>query len=239
MSAKSSEISRVRFTLYRQAVCQAPSMSVAPYGYTHSRGIPSTVNAILFMLGAVGGFALVGVVSILRQADCSHTGRGAGTVTLGGFSRALDRGRDRKRDPDRTLARGSRRVATRWLCRHHELPRLAGGTARSSDLDESHPVAADLPNTAPNWGRPSDRDVEGIVTYMAESVVPKMTRAGQDGTRSRVKNPRASGGSRQPVDEPNAGQDIESSKTEPKADGVTSKCRQRRDRQPNPHREST
>jgi hypothetical protein len=46
-------------------------MSVAPYGYTltvwtsgavltHARGIPSTADALLFMLGAVLGFALVG-----------------------------------------------------------------------------------------------------------------------------------------------------------------------------------
>jgi hypothetical protein len=77
MSAKSREIGRVRFTLCREAVRQAVSMSVARYGYTltvwtsgavltHSRGIPSTVNALLFMLGAVGGFALVGVVSFGR-----------------------------------------------------------------------------------------------------------------------------------------------------------------------------
>lgn len=38
MSAKSSEIGRVRFTSYRQAVSQAVSMSVAPYGYTLTVG---------------------------------------------------------------------------------------------------------------------------------------------------------------------------------------------------------
>jgi hypothetical protein len=49
-------------------------MSVAPYGYTltiwtsgavltHARGIPTTGDALLFMLGAVVGFALVGVAS--------------------------------------------------------------------------------------------------------------------------------------------------------------------------------
>lgn len=49
-------------------------MSVAPYGYTltiwtsgavltHARGIPTSVDAVLFMLGAVVGFALVGVAS--------------------------------------------------------------------------------------------------------------------------------------------------------------------------------
>ncbi len=47
-------------------------MSVAPYGYTltiwtsgavltHARGVPSTIDALLFMVGAVAGFALVGV----------------------------------------------------------------------------------------------------------------------------------------------------------------------------------
>jgi len=49
-------------------------MSIGPYGYTltvwtsgavltHARGIPSTVDALLFMLGAVVGFALVGAAS--------------------------------------------------------------------------------------------------------------------------------------------------------------------------------
>lgn len=49
-------------------------MSIAPYGYTltvwtsgavltHARGIPTTIDALLFMLGAVVGFALVGVLS--------------------------------------------------------------------------------------------------------------------------------------------------------------------------------
>lgn len=49
-------------------------MSIAPYGYTltvwtsgavltHARGIPSTADALLFMLGSVVGFALVGVAA--------------------------------------------------------------------------------------------------------------------------------------------------------------------------------
>ena len=62
---------------YHQAARQAVSMSIAPYGYsltvwtsgallTHSRGFPGTVDALLFMLGAVGAFALVGVASFGR-----------------------------------------------------------------------------------------------------------------------------------------------------------------------------
>lgn len=62
---------RVRFGSYRQAARQAVSMSIAAYGYTltvwtsgavlaHARGIPSTADALLFMVGAVAGFALVG-----------------------------------------------------------------------------------------------------------------------------------------------------------------------------------
>jgi hypothetical protein len=50
------------------------STSIAPYGYTltiwtsgavlaHARGIPDTVNALLFAFGAVGGFALIGFAS--------------------------------------------------------------------------------------------------------------------------------------------------------------------------------
>jgi hypothetical protein len=63
-----------RIGSYRQAARQAISLSIGPYGYTltvwtsggvltHARGIPSTGDALLFMLGAVAGFALVGVAS--------------------------------------------------------------------------------------------------------------------------------------------------------------------------------
>jgi hypothetical protein len=49
-------------------------MSIAPYGYTltvwtsgailtHARGVPSSVDALLFMLGAVAGFGLVALVA--------------------------------------------------------------------------------------------------------------------------------------------------------------------------------
>src|ERR671939_1459516 len=59
---------------YRWATRQAVSMSLGPYGYTvtiwtsggvliHSRGAPSAIEALLFMLGAVGGYASVGIVS--------------------------------------------------------------------------------------------------------------------------------------------------------------------------------
>lgn len=52
-------------------------MSVAPYGYTlsiwtsgavltHARGIPTTADALLFMLGAVFAFALLGFASFGR-----------------------------------------------------------------------------------------------------------------------------------------------------------------------------
>jgi hypothetical protein len=62
------------FGSYRHAARQAVSMSIGPYGYTltvwtsgavltHARGIPTTIDALLFMLGAVVGFALVGVLS--------------------------------------------------------------------------------------------------------------------------------------------------------------------------------
>ena len=59
---------------YRWAARQAVSMSLGPYGYTvtiwtsggvliHTRGAPSGIDALLFMLGAVGGYASVGIVS--------------------------------------------------------------------------------------------------------------------------------------------------------------------------------
>jgi uncharacterized YccA/Bax inhibitor family protein len=63
-----------RMRSYRKAARQTIGMSIAPYGYTltvwtsgavltHARGIPTTVDALLFMLGAVGGFALVGIAA--------------------------------------------------------------------------------------------------------------------------------------------------------------------------------
>ena len=64
----------MRHRSFRLAARQVVSMSIAPYGYTltiwtsgavltHARGVPSTVDAFLFMLGAVTGFALLGVIS--------------------------------------------------------------------------------------------------------------------------------------------------------------------------------
>ncbi|MGH3139845.1 MAG: hypothetical protein ACRDU4_12475 [Mycobacterium sp.] len=49
-------------------------MSIGPYGYTltvwtsgavltHARGVPTGADALLFMLGGVGGFALVGIIA--------------------------------------------------------------------------------------------------------------------------------------------------------------------------------
>lgn len=56
---------------YRPALRAAVAASAAPYGYTltiwtsgavlsHARGIPSAVEALLFLAGAVAAFALVG-----------------------------------------------------------------------------------------------------------------------------------------------------------------------------------
>jgi hypothetical protein len=59
---------------YRAAAREAVSMSVGPYGYTltiwtsgavltHARGFPGDVEALSFMVGAIAGFALVGIAS--------------------------------------------------------------------------------------------------------------------------------------------------------------------------------
>jgi uncharacterized YccA/Bax inhibitor family protein len=59
---------------YRQALRAAASTSIAPYGYTltiwttgailtHARGVPDALQALLFMLGAVAGFSLVGIAA--------------------------------------------------------------------------------------------------------------------------------------------------------------------------------
>ena len=58
-------------TRYRSALSATVAASAAPYGYTltiwtsgavlsHAHGIPSTTAAFLFLLGAVGAYALVG-----------------------------------------------------------------------------------------------------------------------------------------------------------------------------------
>jgi hypothetical protein len=59
---------------YRRAARQAVSMSVGPYGYTLTiwtsgamltrvLGLPGLLDALLFVIGAVGGLALIGVIS--------------------------------------------------------------------------------------------------------------------------------------------------------------------------------
>jgi hypothetical protein len=56
---------------YRSALRASVAASAAPYGYTltvwtsgavlsHARGIPSSAEALLFLVGAVAGYALVG-----------------------------------------------------------------------------------------------------------------------------------------------------------------------------------
>jgi hypothetical protein len=68
---------RALLASYRRAARQALSLSIGPYGYTltiwtsgsvltHARGVPRTADALLFMSGAVVGFALVGVASFGR-----------------------------------------------------------------------------------------------------------------------------------------------------------------------------
>jgi hypothetical protein len=60
---------------YRPALRAAVAASAAPYGYTltiwtsgavlsHTRGIPSAVEALLFLVGAVAAFALVGGLAV-------------------------------------------------------------------------------------------------------------------------------------------------------------------------------
>lgn len=59
---------------YRRSLCSAVGSSAAPYGYTlaiwtsgsvvtHTRGTPDTVDALVFMAGAVLAFALVSVLA--------------------------------------------------------------------------------------------------------------------------------------------------------------------------------
>jgi hypothetical protein len=59
---------------YKPALRAAVAASAAPYGYTltiwtsgavlsHARGIPSAAEALLFLIGAVGAYALIGGIA--------------------------------------------------------------------------------------------------------------------------------------------------------------------------------
>jgi hypothetical protein len=67
----------MRFEPYRHAARRALGLSIAPYGYTltvwtsgsvltHARGVPGTREALLFMLGAVAAFGLLGLAAFGR-----------------------------------------------------------------------------------------------------------------------------------------------------------------------------
>ncbi len=73
-SPPSSESGGVLAPRYRSALRVGVAASAAPYGYTltiwtsgavlsHARGIPSTAVALLFLVGAVSAFALVGTLA--------------------------------------------------------------------------------------------------------------------------------------------------------------------------------
>jgi hypothetical protein len=71
---------------YRQSLRTTIGSSAAPYGYTltvwtsgavltNARGLPNTIAALTFMIGAVLGFAFVGVLafgSVARRFDRGH-----------------------------------------------------------------------------------------------------------------------------------------------------------------------
>ena len=65
---------------YLAALRTTVAASAAPYGYTltiwtsgavlsHARGIPSARDALLFLVGAVGAFALVAAVAVTRPSE--------------------------------------------------------------------------------------------------------------------------------------------------------------------------
>lgn len=65
---------------YRAALRATVAASTAPYGYTltiwtsgavlsHARGIPDTVEALLFLFGAVAAFALIAVATVSRMPE--------------------------------------------------------------------------------------------------------------------------------------------------------------------------
>jgi hypothetical protein len=84
-------------TDYRTHLQAAVATSAAPYGYTltvwtsgavtiHARGIPTAAEALLFLAGAVAGFAMVGAIAHGGPAQVLNASADARRVRLwGGF----------------------------------------------------------------------------------------------------------------------------------------------------------
>ncbi len=80
---------------YRYGLRKAVGTSAGPYGYTltiwtsgavliHARGIPTTGEALLFMLGNVAAFAAVGALAF-RPTSVSHAAGSSHPVLWGSF----------------------------------------------------------------------------------------------------------------------------------------------------------
>jgi hypothetical protein len=81
---------------YRQSLRTTIGSSAAPYGYTltvwtsgavltNARGLPNTIAALTFMVGAVLGFAFVGVLAFGSVARRFDRGHGAPPLVWGSF----------------------------------------------------------------------------------------------------------------------------------------------------------
>jgi hypothetical protein len=81
---------------YRVHLRTAVATSAAPYGYTltiwtsgavvtHARGIPSALDALLLLVGAVLGFAVVGAAAHGSPAHVLRAPRDYGVRLWGGF----------------------------------------------------------------------------------------------------------------------------------------------------------
>lgn len=81
---------------YRDHLQAAVANSAAPYGYTltiwtsgavttHARGIPTAAEALLFLVGAVAGFATVGAAAHGSARRVLHAPENPGVRLWGGF----------------------------------------------------------------------------------------------------------------------------------------------------------
>ena len=81
---------------YRTHLQAAVATSAAPYGYTltvwtsgavaiHARGVPTTLNALMFLAGAVAGFAAVGAIAHGSAAQVLKAAPDARVRLWGGF----------------------------------------------------------------------------------------------------------------------------------------------------------
>jgi hypothetical protein len=122
---------------YRQRLRTMVGSSAAPYGYTlatwtsglvitSTQGIPNVVNVLLFMVGAVLGFAFVGALAFGRHNEAPRPGPRRCPPYLGKLPLLLRRARDRGGGTHSSLRGRFRHLASGRVSVHEHLPSGSG-----------------------------------------------------------------------------------------------------------------